>query len=102
MEPDPLAALGIKLSHLIAGLAGGSVRYLLAGGSWFSAVASVVIGSLTAAYLTVPVYSLLMSYAPGSPSQPAEHATGFLVGLTAMVLCEGVMKRARAWSVKTE
>lgn len=102
MDMDPLAGIGIKLSHLIAGLAGGSVRYLLAGGSWVSAVASVVIGSLTAAYMTVPVYAILVPYVPTAPAQQAEHATGFLVGLTAMVLCEGVMKRARAWSAKTE
>jgi len=91
---DPLQTyLGIKAGHFIAGVAGGMVRALLAGGGWFSAFTSVLIGSLTSSYLTPTVFSYVQMF----PFRIDEHATGFLIGLTAMLLCEGVMHRARAW-----
>lgn len=98
---DPLQGmLGIKLTHLLAGVAGGTVRAFLAGGGWLAAVSSVVIGSLTAGYLTTPVYGGLKSYFPSinSGDTSLEHAVGFLVGLTAMLICEGVLRTARGWS----
>lgn len=97
---DPLQSLvGIKLTHLLAGVAGGVVRAFLAGGSWLAAVSSVVVGSLTAGYLTTPVYKGAKSWFPALGSDTSsEHAIGFLVGLTAMLICEGVLKAARGWS----
>ena len=97
---DPLQSLiGIKLTHLLAGVAGGVVRAFLAGGSWVAAVASVVVGSLTAGYLTGPVYKAAHSWFPAmGQDTTSEHAIGFLVGLTAMLICEGVLKAARGWS----
>jgi hypothetical protein len=59
----------------------------------------VVIGSLTAGYLTTPVYAAAKAWFPllaGDAS--SEHAIGFLVGLTAMLICEGVTKAVRGWS----
>ena len=97
---DPVqAVLGIKATHLVAGVAGGTVRALLAGGGWLAAISSVVIGSLTAGYLTTPVYAAAKAYFPllaGDAS--SEHAIGCLVGLTAMLICEGVLRFIRAWS----
>lgn len=97
---DPLQSLiGIKLTHLLAGVAGGVVRAFLAGGSWVAAVSSVVVGSLTAGYLTAPVYKGAQSWFPALGNDPSsEHAIGFLVGLTAMLICEGVLRAARGWS----
>ncbi len=97
---DPLQSLiGIKLTHLLAGVAGGIVRAFLAGGSWVAAVSSVVVGSLTAGYLTTPVYKGAKSWFPTLGNDTSsEHAIGFLVGLTAMLICEGVLKAARGWS----
>ena len=97
---DPLQTLlGIKTTHLVAGVAGGIVRAFLAGGGWLAAISAVVIGSLTAGYLTAPVYSAARAWFPllaGDAS--SEHAIGFLVGLTAMLICEGVTKAVRGWS----
>ena len=97
---DPLQALlGIKTTHLVAGVAGGIVRAVLAGGSWMASVSSVVIGSLTAGYLTTPVYAAAKAWfqlLAGDAS--SEHAIGFLVGLTAMLICEGVLRFIRGWS----
>lgn len=43
---DPLQGIiGIKLTHLLAGVAGGIVRALLAGGSWLAVISSVVVSS---------------------------------------------------------
>ena len=97
---DPVQALlGIKLTHLLAGVAGGIVRALLAGGSWMASVSSVVIGSLTAGYLTTPVYAAAKAYFPAlTGDASSEHAIGFLVGLTAMLICEGVIRAADGWS----
>ena len=97
---DPVQSLiGIKLTHLLAGVAGGTVRAFLAGGGWIVAVSSVVIGSLTAGYLTTPVYAGVKAYFPNiSGDVSSEHAVGFLVGLTAMLICEGVLRAARSWS----
>ena len=97
---DPLQSLiGIKLTHLLAGVAGGIVRALLAGGSWFAAISSVVVGSLTAGYLTAPVYAGAKTWFPiVGHDVSSEHAISFLVGLTAMLICEGVLRFIRAWS----
>lgn len=96
---DPLQAMiGIKTSHLIAGVAGGVVRAFLAGSDLMTAIASVVIGSLTAGYLTSPVYKAVTVYFPTTADTSTEHAVGFLVGLTAMLICEGVLRYARQWS----
>lgn len=96
---DPLQAMiGVKTSHLIAGIAGGIVRALLAGSDMMTAIASVVIGSLTAGYLTSPVYKAVTVYFPASADTSTEHAVGFLVGLTAMLICEGALRFAKQWS----
>lgn len=96
---DPLQSfLGIKLAHLVSGIAGGTVRALISGGDWISAVTAVITGSLTAGYLTIPIYQIGTTYL-SIPQEPAsEHAAGFLVGLTAMMICEGVLRFVRAWA----
>lgn len=96
---DPLQALiGIKTTHLVAGIAGGTVRAFLSGGGWLAATASVIVGCLTAGYLTSPAFSLALAYTPLPAEDASEHAIGFLVGLTAMMICEGALRVARTWS----
>lgn len=97
---DPLQGIiGVKLTHLLAGVAGGIVRALLAGGGWMAAMTSVIVGSLTAGYLTTPVYNAAKTWIPTvGHDVSSEHATSFLVGLTAMLLCEGVLRATRGWS----
>lgn len=98
---DPLQGfLGIKLTHLLAGVAGGTVRAFMSGEGWLAAFSSVVVGSLTAGYLTAPVYAGTQKYFSIPPDPSTEHAIGFLVGLTAMLICEGVLRSARLWSKK--
>jgi uncharacterized membrane protein len=92
------AFLGIKASHLIAGIAGGIVRAFLTGSDLMTAVASVVVGSLTAGYLTSPIFTATAPYLPLPPDASTEHAVSFLVGLTAMLLCEGVLRATKTWS----
>lgn len=82
---------GIKITHLGAGFAGGTVRYILLGGSWMAGVTSVISGSLTAAYLTTPAYFFSIKYFPVAAEPSTEHAVGFLVGLCGLLFCEGVM-----------
>jgi len=96
---DPLQQLiGIKATHLLAGLAGGTVRALLMGGGWWAATTSVMIGSLTAGYMTAPAFAAATAYFGIPPETSTEHAVGFLVGLMAMLLCEGILRMARTWA----
>jgi len=97
---DPLQQLiGIKLTHLLAGIAGGIVRAFLSGApNVWAAIASVVVGSLTAGYMTSPVYIISQRYFGFVADTSTEHAVGFLVGLTAMLICEGVLRFAKQWS----
>lgn len=92
---DPLhSLLGLKLGHLLAGIAGGMVRALLMGGGWMAAFTSIVVGALTSSYLTPSIskYSASLWFISLD-----EHATGFLLGVTAMFLCEGVIIMAKNW-----
>lgn len=87
--------LGIKVTHLVAGVLGGAVRGFLVGGGWAEAFISVFVGGVTAAYFTTPLTQSPMNY-----WMIPEGTVGFLVGLTSMLLCEGILKYAKAWSRK--
>ncbi len=57
------------------------------------------LAGLTVGYLTTPVYAAAKAYFPALEGDASfEHAIGFLVGLTAMLICEGVLRAARGWS----
>lgn len=83
--------LGIKITHLGAGFAGGTVRYILLGGPWLQGVTSVIAGSLTAAYLTTPCYFAIVRYLPNLNDPTTEQPVAFIVGLTGLLICEGIM-----------
>ncbi len=101
VPPDPLSALvGIKLTHVIAGAAGGIVRSLSRpGGSWARHVGTAIIGTFVAGYGT-PVGTVFASRylaSPDLPSSSVEGMVGFVLGLIGMSLCEAALRWARAW-----
>jgi len=87
-----LLYLGIKLPDLIAGFAGGAVAALIMRQiKPYEVVASVIVGSLTANYLGGPAAQFI-----GLGSGAAT----FIVGLTGMAVCQGIMEAGRKWRAK--
>ena len=85
-----LVQLGIKIPDIVSGIAGGMVNALLfQRTSPLGAVASVLAGGLTSNYMAEPLAKQLgMSIGPA----------GFIIGLTAMVICQGIMAGAQKWA----
>lgn len=101
LPPDPLATiLGVKVTHIVAGAAGGIVRSLSRpGGTWPRHVGTAIVGTFVAGYGT-PVGAVLASRymaAPDIPSTSVEGMVGFILGLIGMSLCEALLRWARAW-----
>ncbi len=92
---DPLQTyIGIKAGSLLAGFFGGLVKALLmknvtAGQALFSCV----VGALTAGYFT----PIAMHWIPFAEVSGAEGAVGYAIGLTAMMIVEGLLNAARRW-----
>ena len=87
--------LGVKIAHALAGFFGGAVRGLIVGGGIPATMTAAGIGCFTAAYVTSPVYFLAVNYFPALKDPATEHASAFLVGLCALIICEGAMKYAK-------
>lgn len=84
-----LVEIGIKAQDLVGGLAGGIVNaFVFRQGSPGAIVGSVVVGCLTAAYLTDPA-SKYFGTSGG--------ATSFLVGLCAMAICQAIVAAVGRW-----
>lgn len=85
-----LASLGVKVPDLVSGIAGGMVNAILFQRTTpGAAVASVIAGGLTATYLAEPMAKQFsMSIGP----------SGFIIGLTAMIVCQGLMAGAHKWA----
>jgi len=85
-----LATLGIKIPDIVSGIAGGMVNALLfQRTSPIAAMSSVLAGGLTANYLAEPMakqFTLNIGTA------------GFIIGLTAMIVCQGLMTGANKWA----
>jgi hypothetical protein len=92
---DPLQTyLGIKTGTVLAGFAGGLVRVLIAKNVTFmQALLSCIVGAITAGYFT-PV---AMHWLPLAEVSGAEGAIGYAIGLTAMLICEGLLRAAARW-----
>lgn len=93
------SAIGIKLASLVAGFAGGVVslaflRHL----TRFQACMAVIVGSLSAAYMT-PVAIMYMGWADKLELQ---NGTAFVIGLTAMNLIPALKAAAARWIPKSQ
>lgn len=91
--PSPFEVVaGLKFATLIAGFAGGVVSLsFVAQLTRTQAVAAVITGALSAAYLT-PVLTHYYSIPVA-----LENGIGFFIGLTAMNLLPGVIALSERW-----
>ena len=91
MNDDPgfLIQFGIKMPDLIAGLAGGVVNaFVFKRSDPASIIGSMVVGSLTANYLSEPITRYLGT---------SGGAGAFIVGLAGMAICQGIVEAAKSW-----
>lgn len=89
-----LKSLGLNEGTATAGLLGGTVRGLIIQGGWVNGIISAIVGCITANYMA-PGIALSTTFNPWTWS---EGTIGFVVGMTAMLLCEGIIKYAREWA----
>jgi hypothetical protein len=88
--PDFWLQIGIKMPDLIAGFAGGVVNAIaLKRSDPWSIISSVILGGLTANYLTEP-FSHYLGTGQGT--------SGFLVGVAGMAICQGIIASASRWT----
>lgn len=88
-DPSIWVELGIRKSDLVAGFCGGIVAaFVLKRSDPWSIVSSVVVGSLTASYLTGPI---------GQFTGTSGGTAAFIVGLAGMAICQGIVEAAKAW-----
>ncbi|MFT0891021.1 hypothetical protein [Pseudochelatococcus sp. G4_1912] len=99
-----VAALGVKLVHLIAGVAGGIVRSLaIENYSIMEATSAVVVGGLTAGYGTPAATSLLCKWlhSMGFHAVGLDGAVGFMLGLCGMTIAEITIRCVKKWMRST-
>lgn len=84
-----LAELGLRLPDLVAGFAGGVTNaFVMRRAEPVAIVGSVVVGTLTAAYLGEPAARALGT--SGS-------AAAFIVGLAGMAVCQGIIAAVKRY-----
>ncbi len=82
-------AIGISIPDAIAGFMGGLARALVVRSAKpFDVIASVIVGAISSSYLAPLARSTL-----GIDSG----AVAFLIGLTAMILCQVVLEQGPQW-----
>lgn len=87
---ETLLALGITIKHAIAGFAGGvASAFVFRNARPADALSSVLVGTLTANYFTEHASRV---------TGLGEGGAGFLIGLTAMIICQKVVDAARKWT----
>ena len=89
-----LEALGIKMSVLVAGAAGGVLRALSRRPhNWREYIVSPICGALAAAYLSGAIthYLRLMSFPLPDEPAAAIGAVGFILGISAMWISDIVL-----------
>jgi hypothetical protein len=89
-DPGLLVSFGVNVHNLVAGFSGGVVNAIVLKRSdpW-SIISSVVVGGLTANYLT-EVFSHYLGTSLGT--------SGFLVGVAGMAICQGIIAGAAKWN----
>lgn len=96
--PDPtttdlLKELGIRISDVMAGFAGGVVNaFVFKRANPVAIIGSIVVGALTANYLG----EVATRYVPGV----SNNASAFIVGLCAMGICQGLVETVARWKFK--
>jgi hypothetical protein len=91
MSDDFLSGLGFHLQDLVAGFAGGVANaFVFKKSNPWAIIGSVVVGGFSANYLGSTVSQFL-----GTSSL----TTGFIVGLTGMALCQGIIDSASSWKL---
>jgi hypothetical protein len=91
MSDDPgwLLSIGVKMPDLIAGFAGGVVNaFVFKRADPASIVGSMIVGALTANYLSESVGHYLGT---------SGGAAAFIVGLAGMAICQGIVEAAKSW-----
>jgi len=91
MSDDPgfFLSLGIKMPDLVAGFAGGVVNaFVFRRSDPVSIIGSMIVGSLTANYLSEPI---------GHYIGTGAGASAFIVGLAGMAICQGIVEAAKSW-----
>jgi ABC-type nickel/cobalt efflux system permease component RcnA len=99
MNLDPFVAAGIDLKVLIAGIAGGLVRWAVMPipGGIVPNIVTVAVGALTAAYIT-PLAMHWLAIEIGAEESAAAHfqlAAAYLVGLTGQWVIRAAIIRAQ-------
>lgn len=97
---DIVEIIGIKLSVAVAGLSGGVLRALSRKSFTLrEMIASPICGALAASYMTSPVISYLGDISWPLPADQAatEHATAFIVGVSAMWISDLVFEAITRW-----
>lgn len=96
---DWLVYLGIKMPDLVAGMFGGIVKALVFHRDKpFESVVSGVVGALMANYLGEGLATQFAKW--WTDFAPGRGAVCFITGIIAMVLCQAIIDRAKAWSSK--
>lgn len=89
---DFLTQIGIRVPDLVSGFGGGVVNALFfQRGKPVDVVASVVGGAITANYLAETVSKI---------AGTELGVSGFIVGVTAMAICQGILSVVKAWMSK--
>lgn len=100
-SPDWLHALvGVKSTHVVAGIIGGLVRGLVARGfSWPQRLGSAIVGAAVAGYGTPLAAPLARKWLDlwAYPAGDIEGSLGFALGLVGMTVCDAVIRWARRW-----
>lgn len=88
-DPGFLLSIGIKMPDLVAGFAGGVVNaFVFKRSDPVSIIGSMMVGALTANYLSGPIGSYLGT---------SGGASAFVVGLAGMAICQGIVEAAKSW-----
>lgn len=93
-DPDFLTSMGIRVSDVMAGAAGGIVNaFVFKRSNPVAVTGSIVVGALTANYLGGSASRLMEAWV--SPS-----ATVFIVGLCGMGICQAIADAVSRWKPK--
>lgn len=92
---DYLTYIGIEVSHIAAGLAGGIVRAVLRpGGSFLTCFSTTFVGVLSAAYAT-PLAKIYLGLTEADLAMT--NALAFGIGLMGMSVAEGLIRFGKRW-----